>query len=1041
VLVALWLERELHRRVGPLNVVDAPLRTLRSLVGDGWVAILGLLLLASLQNIDVIVAKHTLDGDEAGSYAAAAVAAKAIVWVAIGVGLHLLPEATRRAAAGLDPRPVLLRALGIVGVVAAPALLIFAVAPRLLLRVAFGPELTRASDALLPLGAAMTLLAVAYLTVQYMLALGETRFLWVLAVVALAEPFVLAASNTEVVAFAGIVFAVQGLAACLRARPRPRRAPARAGPHRVVRRPLWPVVACALALYVLWAGAFFAAGHEARDFIKIGYRFVLRSDVSAVIKFDPTYRYPPNHDSPNGYGFDGQTSYYIALDPEHARAYLDLPAFRYARVLYPAAARLLAAGRPRLVPWTLILVNLLAIGGGVWALAAWLRRRSCSPWFALLYGLYPGLLLAFQRDLTEPLAYGLVPVAVYVFDFGGRRRLAWAALLFGLAVLARQTTAVFALCYAGAVLLAGDPALPPAARPGAREPGADGRLPPARHRPDGRLQRLPVGVAGVAGDVGPRQLHAGAVPRPRPGRPLAALAPAAAGHRRHRAGADRRGGRRRRLARPGPARRARVPARQRAPLRRPARAQPVPQLHLVRTRRDGRRRGRGPRDPGVRRPRTAPAHRPRRRCGAGARPAAGHRRLRVHRRPREPQRGVTRTESGPPGLCYGPAVLRRRLALATLLSAVIVLLAAAPGAAAKRRVPFGFFGVNTDASTLTGPGGDAQAQLMVRSGVESVRVVFNWSVAQPAPGRGFNFGETDSIVRVATAHGPARASDRHVRAAMGIGRADEGELLPLGPHPATYAAYAAALVGRYGPRGSFWAQNPTLPRRPLRDWQIWNEPAASYFWTPQPYAKTYTRLLRAADSAIHRADPRAKVLMAGLNSTRKSPSWDDLDRFYRAGVRHHYDVLALHPFSLRLDRRGVLETVRRAQAIQRKRHDRGPHVWLTELSWPASKGKIARSDYLGFEVTARVQAQRLTQFYKLVARKRRALRIDRVFWYAWSSTYQRRSVRGVSPSFQFSGLNRLTLAGLAPMPLLTTYAKVARSLEGCSKLTDATRCG
>jgi O-antigen/teichoic acid export membrane protein len=214
VLVALWLERELHRRVGPLNVVDAPLRTLRSLVGDGWVAILGLLLLASLQNIDVIVAKHTLDGDEAGSYAAAAVAAKAIVWVAIGVGLHLLPEATRRAAAGLDPRPVLLRALGIVGVVAAPALLIFAVAPRLLLRVAFGPDLTRASDALLPLGAAMTLLAIAYLTVQYMLALGETRFLWVLAVVAVAEPFVLAASNTEVVAFAGIVFAVQGLAAC-----------------------------------------------------------------------------------------------------------------------------------------------------------------------------------------------------------------------------------------------------------------------------------------------------------------------------------------------------------------------------------------------------------------------------------------------------------------------------------------------------------------------------------------------------------------------------------------------------------------------------------------------------------------------------------------------------------------------------------------------------------------------------------------------------------------------------------------------------------
>jgi O-antigen/teichoic acid export membrane protein len=227
-LVALWLERELHRRVGPLADVGAPLRTLRSLIGDGWVAILGLLLLASLQNIDVIVAKHTLDGDEAGSYAAAAVAAKAVVWVAIGVGLHLLPEATRRAAAGADPRPVLLRALVIIAIVAAPALVVFAVAPELLLRIAFGPDLTLAADALLPLGAAMTLLAVAYLTVQYMLALGETRFLWVLGAVALAEPFLLTAASPGVVAFAGIVFAVQGLAACsvlalglLARRPRP----------------------------------------------------------------------------------------------------------------------------------------------------------------------------------------------------------------------------------------------------------------------------------------------------------------------------------------------------------------------------------------------------------------------------------------------------------------------------------------------------------------------------------------------------------------------------------------------------------------------------------------------------------------------------------------------------------------------------------------------------------------------------------------------------------------------------------------------------
>jgi glycosyltransferase involved in cell wall biosynthesis/O-antigen/teichoic acid export membrane protein len=232
IIVALWLERELIRVVGPVKPVGEPLRTLRSLIGDGWVPIIGLFLLASLQNIDVIVAKHQLGADAAGSYAAAAVAAKAVVWVAIGIGLHLLPEATRRAAAGLDPRPVLLRALAILAVIATPALIIFAVAPKLLLRLAFGPGFTDAADALLILGAAMTLLAVAYLTVQYMIALGESRFLWVLGLVAIAEPFLLLAGEEGIVAFASIVFGVQCVAASsvlalgLTARRRRRRAAA-----------------------------------------------------------------------------------------------------------------------------------------------------------------------------------------------------------------------------------------------------------------------------------------------------------------------------------------------------------------------------------------------------------------------------------------------------------------------------------------------------------------------------------------------------------------------------------------------------------------------------------------------------------------------------------------------------------------------------------------------------------------------------------------------------------------------------------------------
>jgi hypothetical protein len=79
----------------------------------------------------------------------------------------------------------------------------------------------------------MTLLAIAYLTVQYMLALGRTSFLWVLGVVAVAETFLLSlTSMSSVMEYATIVLALQCVAAAgvlaLGLRARSAFAPARA---------------------------------------------------------------------------------------------------------------------------------------------------------------------------------------------------------------------------------------------------------------------------------------------------------------------------------------------------------------------------------------------------------------------------------------------------------------------------------------------------------------------------------------------------------------------------------------------------------------------------------------------------------------------------------------------------------------------------------------------------------------------------------------------------------------------------------------------
>jgi glycosyltransferase involved in cell wall biosynthesis/O-antigen/teichoic acid export membrane protein len=211
-LTSVWLGFEMHRRLGGARGAT-PARTLRSLLAGAWAPIGGLALLALLQNVDVIVVKHQIGGDTAGSYAAAAVAAKAVVWVAIGIALHLLPEATRRAAAGLDPLPVLRQSFLVLAAIATPALLIFAAFPNQLMKIAFGPDLTQASSTLPVLGLAMTLLAVAYLTVQYMLALGRTSFLWVLGIVAVIEPFLLSATTMGVMEYATIVLGLQCVAA------------------------------------------------------------------------------------------------------------------------------------------------------------------------------------------------------------------------------------------------------------------------------------------------------------------------------------------------------------------------------------------------------------------------------------------------------------------------------------------------------------------------------------------------------------------------------------------------------------------------------------------------------------------------------------------------------------------------------------------------------------------------------------------------------------------------------------------------------------
>jgi O-antigen/teichoic acid export membrane protein len=178
-----------------------------------WAPIAGLIVIAVLQNIDIIAAKHRFGKDVASSYGATAVAAKVMIWVAIGAGFYLVPEVSRRRAAGEDTRPVLVSALLIIAVCSIPCLLIFGLEPRLLLRLAFGPKRLQASNSLFVLGVAFTVLAATYLGIQYLLALKRAWFLVVIGLVAVAEPILLLQASRKPAGFAAVVLAIQAVGA------------------------------------------------------------------------------------------------------------------------------------------------------------------------------------------------------------------------------------------------------------------------------------------------------------------------------------------------------------------------------------------------------------------------------------------------------------------------------------------------------------------------------------------------------------------------------------------------------------------------------------------------------------------------------------------------------------------------------------------------------------------------------------------------------------------------------------------------------------
>ena len=373
-------------------------------------------------------------------------------------------------------------------------------------------------------------------------------------------------------------------------------------------------------------------------------------------------------------------------------------------------------------------------------------------------------------------------------------------------------------------------------------------------------------------------------------------------------------------------------------------------------------------------------------------------------------------------------------ARATAIALAVLLIPATAADAASRQVPRGFYGVNYGgnvellSSSTQGKLWDRLAQ----SGSESARVLFNWALAQPSKEAAIDWSRIDALV--------ANAVTRRMSVLPVVEYAPEwarrypDQVSSPPKHVGDYGSFLRQCVARYGPGGSFWSEHPELPRKPLREWEAWNEPEIAFHWYRTPFngpwekgdAKAYAALLRRADNAIHEADHGARLVLAALSID----SWRNLEKLYKwTDVEGHFDVAAIQAYSGATS--FIPTLMRRFRSVLDGHGASNVPIFVTEMTWPAAKGKANphyTTGYMsGFLTDVQGAAERLRKGHKILRGMRSELNLRRVYWYTAATAYAGNN------EFEYSGLLTLENGKPKALPVMAAYRRSAKAAEGCAK--------
>lgn len=365
------------------------------------------------------------------------------------------------------------------------------------------------------------------------------------------------------------------------------------------------------------------------------------------------------------------------------------------------------------------------------------------------------------------------------------------------------------------------------------------------------------------------------------------------------------------------------------------------------------------------------------------------------------------------------------------LAIVAVLCTAAPAWAEP--IPADFYGTWGDHLSQSREAQRAELERQRATGVAVIRQHIFWDRVERTPGH-YDWSRLDELVGDAADAGltilPVLLQPPAFHTARPAGSDPGVEFPPKEPGP--MAAFAEAMVRRYGPNGKFWCPDPPLLQsrkcrtayRPITAWQVWNEPDYPSWWAGKPDPGAYAALLVEVAKAIRKAHAEAEVIMGGLTWPQASLAGGFLDELYAKGAVQHADSIAVHAFGK--SSADVIAVVRRVRERTAAHNDGARPIRVTEYAW-ATGG--AGSDLI---VSEGCQAALLHDTTARLAAVREELNIRSIVQFQWRDAEPR------SPAWPFyAGLLRTD--GSAK-PALQTFADAVAGRPAPSGLSPVEAC-